>query len=147
MKAPNNYILLTIFVIVWINAGGCATSPAHHTISLSMTRDEVHKILGEPVQVKGPVQNKYDQQLVVWQYDLDEDAIQKQDDDSKVKFFIGISPVIIVFPVVSSKKEKPYWLYFMDNTLVYIGEAGDWEKELRKIYDTRFVIPEKAGQR
>jgi hypothetical protein len=35
-------------------------------------------------------------------------------------------------------EKRPYWLYFVDNTLVRWGEAGDWGTEPQRIYEMRF---------
>jgi len=37
---------------------------------------------------------------------------------------------------------KDYWLYFVNGRLVQWGEAGDWRREVDRIYEVRFGTAE-----
>ena len=46
----------------------------------------------------------------------------------------GLMAPVLAMP----RKEKPYWLYFVNGRLAQWGEAGDWRREADRIYEFRF---------
>lgn len=105
-------------------------------ISLGMTKEEVVGEMGPPNVVRGAITNKYDQTVEVWQYTL---ALPSEDSAGEV---VGKSALTCITLGVGAATFKPpkrkYWLYFVDDSLVQWGEAGDWRAEADRIYEMRF---------
>ena len=114
--AKKQAIALIVFISFMIQ--GCATTSRVLTrISLGMPKPEVVQKMGKPTSVRGSIRNKYDQVIEVWEYRLYQysGAIE------------GLSPYYDL-----------YWLYFVNDTLVQWGKAGDWRKEADRIHEIRF---------
>jgi hypothetical protein len=108
---------IAIIILLLIMHGCATTSKVLLRISLSMTKSEVISKIGEPNSVRGSIRNKYGQVIEVWEYRFYQysGAIE------------GLSPYYDL-----------YWLYFVNDTLVQWGKAGDWQKEADRIYEFRF---------
>jgi hypothetical protein len=85
-----------------------------HTISVGMSKSEVHSALGKPYNVIGS--KKYKEGTVeVWDYRRYEMSTTKSYD-----------PIL-----------EQYWVYFWDNKLEQWGRPGDWDKEADRIWEIR----------
>ncbi len=90
-------------------------------------------MMGGPTLIKGIVKNRYAEVVEVLEYSLTEEEIEKQlSRDLLVNF--GLMPPSIT----PEKKTQNYWLYFVNDELVKLGEVTNWKKEAKKIYNVRF---------
>jgi len=105
-------IMIFVFILLIFS---CATTGQLMRIRLDMTRPQVVSAMGDPTAFRGAITNKYDELIEVWEY-----ALYKTDDDA----FLG--------------RPTFYWLYFSDGILVQWGQAGDWQREVDRIYEIRF---------
>jgi len=129
---------IAIIMILVALLGGCE-QPASHLkrISLNETKEQIKQKMGDPRVVRGAIQNKYDQNIEVWEYRL---AMPSDDSAGDV---IGKS-VMTVFTLGAAAMEftterRDYWLYFCDDELVRWGQAGDWQIESQNLYEVRFA--------
>jgi hypothetical protein len=111
MKYGFNKFLLCALMYT-ISFIGCTKTGKLTDLKLYITKSEVRLAIGDPLDVRGTIKNKYNEAIEVWEYKL-----YKHEDADQLEF---------------------YWLYFCDDTLVQWGEAGDWEKEADRVYDIRF---------
>jgi hypothetical protein len=113
MKAVLYGLLLVTLIL-----SACAPRATNLSrISLDMSKNEVRRQIGEPHVVRGSIRNKYSEVIDVWEYHFYRYAGAIE----------GVSPYY-----------DPYWLYFVNDTLVQWGQAGDWSKEADRIYEVRF---------
>lgn len=104
-----------IFVLLLLIASSCATTGKFRRLELGLTKSQVEARVGNPAVVRGSLVNKYGQTIEVWEY-----AEYKTSDDA----FIG--------------RASYYWIYFCDGKVVQWGQAGDWRREVDRIYEMRF---------
>ena len=106
-------------------------------ISLGMPKGEVLAALGEPAVARGAVKNKFGQVIEVWEYTL-----SLPSNDSIGQIVGKTAMTILTFGMLATEfkpNKKNYWLYFLDNSLVQWGEAGDWRKEPEQLYLHHFT--------
>jgi hypothetical protein len=120
------------FVIaLLLSTAGCAVQTNDTgdliNLSLGMDQSEVEEEVGPPSAVRSAMTNKYGQTIHVWEYRLGPKTHALQD------FLAG--------PVGRqelARVRRDYWLYFVDDTLIRWGEAGDWQQTADHLYDIRF---------
>lgn len=129
-------ILVTIIAGIFCGCAGTPPSSNLQKISLGQRKDSIVKDVGNPRAVRGAIQNKYGQNIEVWEY-----RFSLPSDDS-VGDTISKS-VLTICTLGAAAQEfttetRDYWLYFLDDELVKWGQAGDWQMESKNIYEIRF---------
>jgi hypothetical protein len=135
MKGKFQKIIPVLILLLFLS--GCATSASNlKKVSLGMTKDQVEETLGEPTVARGSIMNKYGQVILVWEYKL---ALPTDDNAGTIIGKTAVTIITVGMAAGSFKGERRnYWLYFYDNKLVQLGEAGDWRKETDRIYEFNF---------
>lgn len=134
---------LSATIILLIFVAGCASNVPQSTslrqVALGMSKGEVVNALGEPAVARGAIRNKYNQVIEVWEYTF---ALPSKDSTGQTAGKVALTVLTLGIGAATFRHDtKDYWLYFLDNTLVRWGEAGDWEREPERIYDFNFDPP------
>lgn len=135
----NHIATLAIFVI-FASLTGCVSrvpsSSQLRQVSLGMSKNEIVTSIGEPSVARGSIRNKYNQAIEVWEYTF---ALPSKDSAGQVTGKAALTVLTAgIGAVLFEPEKKDYWLYFLDDTLVQWGEAGDWNKEPERIYEFDF---------
>ena len=95
-------------------------------LELDFTKEGVREVLGEPDEVRGSLKNEDGDTVTVWEYLLFPDGT------GAANFAWGLFLVTITWwiPDAFPPYSDAYWLYFVENTLVRWGRAGDWEPDV-----------------
>jgi hypothetical protein len=101
-----------------------------------MSKSEILVALGEPAVARGSIRNKFNQVIEVWEYTF---ALPSKDSAGQVAGKTALTFLTLGMGASAFRPErKDYWLYFLDDTLVQWGEAGDWRKEPERIFEFNF---------
>ena len=82
-------------------------------------------MMGGPTLIRGVVKNRYGETVEVLEYNLTKEETERQ---------LSVD-LLVAFEL---KETQNYWLYFVNDELVKLGEATNWKKEAKKIYKARF---------
>lgn len=123
-------------MVVSIGCAKTTKSKKLRKVSLGMNKEQVVSDLGEPAAVRGAVKNKYGQVIEVWEYKIR----MPSTDSTGEKIGKGVLTYITIGMAASMYKNplKDYWFYFLSDNLVQWGEAGDWSKEQKQIYEIKY---------
>lgn len=113
-----------ILILLFVSSGCMQPASKLKMLSLGQTKEDVIASIGDPRVVRGAIQNKYGQNIEVWEYRL-----LLSSDNAFDTFMFGSA----------SADKRDYWLYFVNDELVKWGQAGDWQKEAQNIYEIRFT--------
>ena len=108
MKRAITVLLVGLCVIA------CANTYKLSRLELSMTKEDVRRVMGEPKAVRASMVNEWGQTIEVWEYGLYESG-----DDA----FYGF--------------DRTYFLYFCDGELYKWGKPGDLRAPPDETYEIR----------
>lgn len=131
--------IMVLLVLVLLLSGCASTRPMKtlQKVSLNSPMKNVVEIMGRPAFIRGIIKNKYGEVIEVWEYSLAEGEVENRLNPDLLAAFDPLSSGVI--PV---GKIQNYWLYFANDELVRLGQAGNWEKDADRIYNVRF----KSGE-
>ena len=128
-RHPRVLLVLLSFILIMTTSGCGVIFPLVKNqdklsqIKLKMTTMEVEAAMGKPNEVRGSVINIDGSVVTVWQYGLYDKS------DSWSAFGLGFLLATFTWWIPMSGMQHQYWLYFVDDTLIQWGRAGDWDPE------------------
>lgn len=132
------YFMLSV-VMPMALATACATTPETERLvelDRGLSRAETIERLGaSSTAVRGSLENKYGQTVEVLEYTPAQAQSPEQGAAAAAR---TDDPAGLAAPAPGAAADGAYWLYFVDDTLVRWGRAGDWDETAERIYQIHF---------
>ena len=90
------------------------------------TKEEIRIAIGDPNELRGSVINVDGDRVDVWQYNL----YEKNSGWLNLAFGLFFIGIPWFYPNWVWVERDSYWLYFVNDSLVQWGRAGDWQPDV-----------------
>lgn len=102
-----------------------------------MAKQEVINQIGEPSIQRGSMINKFNQEIDVYEYLVDQGAAASQYAACTVLCLLTFGLCLPLYFCIPGQID-PYWLFFCNDQLEKWCKAGDWETTQHNIQEIRF---------
>ena len=106
-------------------------------IRIGMSKNEVISNLGEPEVQRGSMVNNFNQEIDVYEYQVDRGPTDQQYAACTLLCICTLGIALPLFFFLPSFSD-PYWMCFCDDKLRMWCKAGDWETSQHNIQEIRF---------